>query len=730
METALTRIIDQYLSGELSSDDRRIFEDRMESNEQFRQEVETQRTIQEVAKRAAQRGEIKKIRKSYHLKRLLKWSSIGLSGIALLFTAGYLISNTSSEPLKVDEALIDELNDLAQIDDLPTQYFAIPEEGALVMSEEGVLISVPEGAFLLNGKVYKGSTVVQFQEAMKANSIVKAGLSTMSGDKMLETQGMFGVAGFTEDGQALEFNPKVGVYVQVPVDQYKDGMQLFSGVKDAQGNIDWQNPVPLAKIPVPVDMSELDFYPEDYEPYLNSIQWKTDKQSRDSLYLSFDCPDNEPVTINAVGIVPSRRITAEENNYLYAGEPRAIDKMMTVEEALGLSEWTEGPNWNREFSSFGRDTIDLGVFDCCNSDMPVYVQPSHVLAFWNKKFNKTNLATREFEQRMRAIHGTCNNEILKKYTSQLRKSLSDIDRQVIAMGYPEFERFAAENLAPLNPQNAHIDHLEKFYQTGIDKLRYRADKLRDKEQNRQRDWDHETDKQRDKERTRTAQRETDVLMEEFDFNMKHVKRQIGNSVGFTLNHGGGTIVNIDKYVWDATVSRTSTTITDPFTGKTAEIVYNDFSFEVENADKYIKLFAYVFPHELNSYHRLEGKKGKFSFPLNNAILYDVAVVGVKENGYDYFQKQSFRQGELGEINLEHISEDKMEASIEQLNRKRNNTPVRFSDEVKWLTRERADYKEQELRKQMAEFRSNVGSSLFPCMAVETVFGDDQGGQGQ
>src|SRR3989338_4939330 len=207
METALTRLIDQYLSGELSSDDRRIFEERMESSEQLRQEVETQRTIQEAAKRAAQRGEIKKVRKGYHLKRLLKWSSIGLSGIALLFTAGYVVSNSMNDPSSVDESLMNELNDLAQINDLPAQYFAIPEEGALVMSEEGVLISVPEGAFLLNGKVYKGATVVQFQEAMKASSIVKAGLSTMSGDRLLETQGMFGVAGFTEEGQALEFNP-------------------------------------------------------------------------------------------------------------------------------------------------------------------------------------------------------------------------------------------------------------------------------------------------------------------------------------------------------------------------------------------------------------------------------------------------------------------------------------------------------------------------------------------
>ena len=90
----------------------------------------------------------------------------------------------------------------------------------------------------------------------------------MSGDRLLETQGMFGVAGFTPEGKSLDFNPKVGVYVQTPVDEYKDKMQLFDGVKKADGSIDWQNPKPMEKLPVPVDMSELDFYPEGYEDHL------------------------------------------------------------------------------------------------------------------------------------------------------------------------------------------------------------------------------------------------------------------------------------------------------------------------------------------------------------------------------------------------------------------------------------------------------------------------------
>jgi hypothetical protein len=83
---------------------------------------------------------------------------------------------------------------------------------------------------------------------------------------------------------------------------------------------------------------------------------------------------------------------------------------------------------------------------------------------------------------------------------------------------------------------------------------------------------------------------------------------------------------------------------DPVSGKRVKITYNDFTFNVSNHDKYLKLYAYVFPHELNSYQRIEGKNGQFSYPLNDDIIYDIGVVGITENGYEYYQKQTFKEG--------------------------------------------------------------------------------------
>ena len=65
--------------------------------------------------------------------------------------------------------------------------------------------------------------------------------------------------------------------------------------------------------------------------------------------------------VDAQGIVPKRKITPEERDFLY-GDNRAIDNDMTEDEAYLLSKWTEGPKW-AEFANFKRDTIQVSLLE-------------------------------------------------------------------------------------------------------------------------------------------------------------------------------------------------------------------------------------------------------------------------------------------------------------------------------------------------------------------------------
>lgn len=901
MNPEITKLIEQYLAGELSAEDKAVFEDRLAKNEKLQEEVEFQRTIHEAAKRSAIRQEVVNASKSFHFGQNLKWGGLGLGIIAVLSLSVWVaiqIAGVKKEiPLEDLKELTETLAGTSPIDLLPSEFFSWAGQDTAMLSKEGVLISIPNNAFLLNGQPYTDQAIVQWQEALDGSSIVKSGLSTTSDGKLLETQGMFSFSATTPEGKQLTINPKVGIYVQVPVDEYKEGMMLFDGQKDKNGMINWVKPKALEKIPVPVPMDQLDFYPPGYEDKLNELKARKDKKYRDSLYLSFEEEGSTPnltsveeewsgkdlfnqkcatchmadknttgpklrnvrakwtnggaqsgsvyswvrdwqstakkdkyaeeiTKLSPIGHVDHPELsnysidliydyidgtntTQPQNNnlsqwkdkiqwsfsveYLPKNEAYIIGKATLKDgwhifsadndpqksELLGIPtsftlpsspnfmviepfkngekpykinldgelENTEARIFKQKIKLLNRDGFNLTFnynFQLCNKDgctfvptqtatiwvnddkidavmssEPSYIPPSSVLGFWNKKFNHTILATHEFETRMKSVHKTCNKKVLAVYTQNLSSPLSELDRKVVAMGHPEFEQFAAENVGALNPNDPHIKGLQSFYEKAISALKDEEKRNREKEQKRRNNWDQDVSNERSKEISRTAERDTKVFVEEYNFNHKNVRKQLGRTLGAKI-YGTRPVSNIDKFVLETTLARKTGEFYDEETGKTARIQYNDFSFTISNASEYKQVFAYLFPDELNSYHRLNGQNGSFNFPLNDGIIYDLAIVGISEEGYSYSQRLTVKGGNLGELKLDRISETKLDASIKLLNSKRGVGSFSVQDELKWLIKEQKNYVEQRKRANEQIFRSKVRQVVYPCWSGDTL----------
>jgi len=66
--------------------------------------------------------------------------------------------------------------------------------------------------------------------------------------------------------------------------------------------------------------------------------------------------------VDALGVVPSRKLTEPERDYLY-DDNRALDVNMTEEEAYLLSKWKDNPEWQADFSNFKRDTIQVSLLE-------------------------------------------------------------------------------------------------------------------------------------------------------------------------------------------------------------------------------------------------------------------------------------------------------------------------------------------------------------------------------
>lgn len=925
MNAEINKIITQYLSGELSAADRIVFEEKLKNNSELQQEVALQQSLIEAVKRSSTRTQVQNVSKSFHVKQTIKWTGISLV-IATVLTALTILvykqaTNTSENDLSQFEVLIEKLKDEELINNLPSEFFAWNGADTAMLSNNGILISIPESAFFLNGDPYTDAALIQFQEALDATSIVKSGLSTESNGKLLETQGMFSFSAFTPDGEKLTINPKTGIYVQVPVDEYKSDMQLFTGVEGKDGIINWVNPKPLAKIPVPVDMTDLNFYPPGYEDSLNAMKLRKDKKYRDSLYLSceesnfyasqgqsatsgealfnskcaschqahkdgtgpklynvrqkwaqegakqgsiytwvnnwqkaiisdpyakhtaswsptamqsfpemkksdidaiFDYVDGQVKPKNSEQfeiiseklIYPDRMKDWWQNHviwdykieYLPNNEALIIAKATFAKESesqmwgfveipydfvdrqggydlkykkskeiiFGFNESTDFypiGNLNYKIKSNNVYTYDLkwstdedlictqkikllngqpfkiqlvNQFQIMTESPPCLIKqevilnlngansslssayeisPSNVLAFWKPSFNNTILSTREFEKRMQAIHGTCNNKVLEVYTKNLNKSLTELDKQVAEMGYPNFETFASENIGSLNPNNPHLKTLESFYQKNIEALRKEVKHNRDKEQKRRNKHDKNVQDERIKEANRSSQRNQQNYTEEYDFNYEYARKQLGQAkksiqrqfsktVGTTITATG--IYNLDRFVAEVTTNRKTGEFFDKETGKTARIQYNDFSIEVANPENYDQLYVYLFPSELSSYQRIPGSNGKFTYSLNDAMIYDLAIVGISEKGYSYVQKSTFKEGKFGTVSLENVSEVKLNASIEQLNNNRLSKPINIKDELDWLIIEQKNYVEQRNRQDQFLFHERIKKIVFPC----------------
>lgn len=299
METSWNQLIERYLQNELSEEGKVAFEKELAQKPALQEEMELHILVREGAKRAALRKQIQRAGKQYHLRKKLALVTVVVVLIVLAGAVFVALSKHSSngeitQHTVLNETQVQKMESELAFSGIQPEYFRWNGKDAVFLSKSGVLLSVTKQSFVLNGNPYVGEVLIQWQEAQQATEIVKAGLSTVSGNDLLETQGMFAFQAFTPSGESLQVSEQSGIYVQVPVDEIKQGMMLFQGVKDAKGNIDWQQPRALEKLPVPARMDELDLFPPGYEAKLDEWKWKQAKKQRDSLYLSFEY---EPILV-------------------------------------------------------------------------------------------------------------------------------------------------------------------------------------------------------------------------------------------------------------------------------------------------------------------------------------------------------------------------------------------------------------------------------------------------
>ncbi len=601
-------IIERYLLNTLSNDEKIAFEQRLKTDVGLQKNVEAQALLMESIKNKGVKSQIKKAKNKLKWNSFKKWFLGGLALVALILAVQIYVLQLDKNDTKVV--------DLSQAGaSLANQEFVINgNKDTVIHTQEGIIFVIKAGTFLnVNNQVVEGEIKVNIQEALSAQAIMRSGLSTLTTNgELLETGGMFNIKA-TFNQEDLKIDPNKGIYSQIPTNDIKADMKLWQGVKQANGQILWDNPVDLVKSLICVDMDLLNFYPPQYEEKLMDFGFpNATKTQKDSVYYSF------------------------ATHFDAKGRSQFLDK-----------DRYQDPNAHIDEINEYKFPLKIGL------------NPIKVKAFWNKKFNNTLLATREFEKRMPVIHQTGSSEILDLYIQNLDKNLWEIDelaaQKSLGKLAQQFLNFASlkEGKVDVNLEMQLL--LQKYYIKNEENYKNTLNKVYDYWHKQQKADEKEAKMDR-KHNVNEAIRINNNLVKEFNDNLDTVYKQLNIKTINKTDYYKVQIINtgwhnIDRIVLEATINRQSTEM--EFNGKKAVINYTKLNVYTAKFDR---VFAYVLTPKLPSFSRMQNAKdtvftpntkGKskaqtfssLNYKLNDYYNYALAVIAYKgDSVFTYFEE--------------------------------------------------------------------------------------------
>lgn len=402
--------------------------------------------------------------------------------------------------------------------------------GKAIECANGTLIIVPADAFLDdNGFVIQNSVQLEVIEATRLSDMIAYNLTTLSNGKPLSSGGMLFIQPYS-DGKKVNINPQRPLYIEIPTDDYNPNMQSWRGVVDDKGDISWEDPRDLEKFLVRVDFDLLDFLPPGFEDAVHAgmpfRKHKTaSKDLVDSLYYAlnnpygsnddqeFDCSKNDlQYLFGDLGYIVDKgyeELGMSKSRYdkykaEYDKEVEKLIKKINSGAELSLYEekskclliqkgmLTETRTGNRAVKRKNLTTSKVSISTSQSSVIPpinegkndvspkyeevltnnnvlCYINPLTIKTLRTELFANTFIATREFESRLRVLHGIPNADpLLDLYIKNLDKNLWEVDlmvaQKLTGNNKKVFEDFAKQKLTNLRDAEIYQDLLNEYYE--------------------------------------------------------------------------------------------------------------------------------------------------------------------------------------------------------------------------------------------------------------------------
>ena len=551
----------------------------------------------------------------------------------------------------------------------PSQFFNLDAKTSQVVEgEKGTVISMPKGCFLdEDGKVVEGPVKVELTEALSAADMILSNLTTTSNGKMLESSGMIYFRATLPNGKEAKINPDKPIYMEIPTENRKAGMQLYKGIRDEKGNMNWVDPKPLENYLIPIKMDLLDFLPEGFEsevqkgiPYKNHKVYT--KELADSLYYSFSA--NIPEAPQAIVDKADLR------------EPMQGGTKSLPKTGSGLVKS------KREASK-----------DSASPSIKRGIDPAMIKTIHSKEYENTLLSTREFEKRLQSIFKTCDKNILEIYIFNTSKNMWELDEMAAKrLGKQNpFAEFAKEKLTNVRFANEAARNLSGYYEKhlsqlrlDLEKLQKRANKIKEKE---------------DKKIEEVKEAYHEILIRREKYRME--------KYGVKITENGWK--NID-----------TGTAQKPW-------MYSAVKITVKNSESFDRVNSYIFIQSIRSLYGLLTEDSKIFYTregLKEMALYKgelVAIIVAFKGDQAYYATQKFISPDVKELSMEvkAVSKKELKKYLEEIDTKNKINSITID-----LSYQEIFYKEELRQKRLMDeyaFLSLLYSKAFPCG------GDQDGG---
>lgn len=697
-----TEQISRYLQQEMSAEEKYLFEKQVADDPALREEIAVQQQIIKAAEAAGIKAEFgKAIRKKIIGRRLLRW------GLPALVVTAFVIYAIKTNLFFRHQPVKDKAHTAA------LQQFEISNaRDTIIETGDGVVFAIPAGAF----DTHTGTVRLEIKTALTPYDIMRQGLSTVSNGSLLQTAGMFYINGYEGD---MPLAMLKDIQVSVPAREVNPAMQLFDGVADSSGNINWVNPKPVGRQLRTYDITTLDFYPPDYIPTLKALgKDYLNKKYTDSLYYSFSgYPGNNKK--DTVLPKPAASVPIEENvpinNQVQINGPSAQFQFDQIQDSI--MQWPGDS-----------DVVVLDKYDNYHYE----IDPARIGAVWNEKYNNTILATKEFEERLKYMHGLCTSIYFDMYLHNLDKPMYQVDGLCAdnAGGAvrKKFRDFAKRKDGSVFINEGMQGMLNQYFAAKYKAFQQAALSAREKYQAELNRLNAIADEKSREQAVRDLKRDSSIFWEEYCINLTHAYQQIGISrhcndtipappakdyYNVTISTPGWK--NLDMYVFDATVTRQSMQYTDPVTGKKAALIYKDITLAVNNMEQYDKVLVYLVPDSLSSFQRMEQQGNIFKESLNALFRYNVVALGYKGTQAFEYRQAAVQPGNYS-VDLSSVSNEELKTMLEQYSASKQRS---LQEEWNYQLFEQQEAERQVQVRMDMDFRSQVAAAIFKCYAADT-----------